>query len=116
MVAPSAQHSQARIGQMVAGKYRVERLLGSGGMGAVFEAENTWTRRKVAIKLLHAELSTSEEAVARFTREAQNTSQIEHPSIVDVLDMGRDDHDGSLYIVQELLSGIDLRTLLQQRG
>jgi serine/threonine-protein kinase len=103
-------------GRVVAEKYRLQRLLGAGGMGAVYEAENTWTGRRVAIKLLLPELATREDVVPRFLQEARAASQLRHESIVDVLDMGRDGDDGALYIVQELLSGIDLRARLDRDG
>jgi serine/threonine protein kinase len=103
-------------GRLVAGKYRLQKLLGAGGMGAVYEAANTWTGRRVAIKLLLPELATREDVVPRFLQEARAASQLRHESIVDVLDMGRDGDDGALYIVQELLSGLDLRARLDRDG
>ena len=59
-------------------------------MGTVYEAENTWTRRRVAIKLLRTELADRDDVVQRFTREARSAARIAHPNIVEVLDMGRD--------------------------
>jgi serine/threonine-protein kinase len=115
MAAPSPA-GDARIGQVVADKYRLVRLLGQGGMGAVYEAVNTWTTRRVALKFLRAELTAEPGAVARFTQEAKTATAIAHPSIVEVLDMGRDPTDGSLYIVQEFLDGGDLRHFLQGSG
>jgi len=85
-------------------------------MGAVYAAENTWTRRSVALKLLHPEFARSREVAERFMQEAQLASQLRHPNIVDVLDLGQDPGDGSLYIVQELLQGNDLRTVLDASG
>jgi serine/threonine-protein kinase len=77
-----------RSGALVGGKYRLVRLLGRGGMGAVYEAENTWTRRRVAMKLLRPEYARDREALRRFMQEAQSASQIAHPNIIDVLDLG----------------------------
>src|SRR5437764_4005238 len=91
-------------GRLVGGKYRLLRLLGRGGMGAVYEAENSWTRRRVATKLLRPELSSSRDAVRRFMQEAQTSTQIAHPNIVEVLDLGQEP-DGTLYMVQEFLDG-----------
>jgi serine/threonine-protein kinase len=105
-----------RTGHIVAEKYQLVRLLGAGGMGAVYEARNTWTQRRVAIKLLRPELTVDAEAEARFIREARAATAIAHPHIVDVLDMGRDPTDGALYIVQELLPGANLREHLRDRG
>ncbi len=96
-------------------KYKVARLLGEGGMGAVYEAENTWTRRRVAVKLMRPEFARDPEAVQRFLREAQSAAQIDHPNVVSVLDMGRD-AAGSLYIVQEFLVGQDLSDYLGEHG
>ena len=104
---------QARVGQIIGAKYRLHRLIGTGGMGAVYEAENTWIKRRVAIKVLRPDLTRNQEALQRFTQEAQAATQIEHPNIVYVLDMGQEPSDGSLYIVQEFLTGIDLRRRLE---
>jgi serine/threonine-protein kinase len=105
-----------RSGALVGGKYRLVRLLGRGGMGAVYEAENTWTRRRVAMKLLRPEYARDREALRRFMQEAQSASQIAHPNIIDVLDLGLETSDGSLYMVQELLYGEDLRARLKAAG
>jgi hypothetical protein len=107
----------ARIGRVVAGKYKLVRLLGAGGMGAVYEAENTWTHRRVAVKVLRASLARDVETVSRFLQEARAASSVRHPNIVDVLDMGREETDqGALYIVQALLEGVDLRSRMRAVG
>jgi serine/threonine protein kinase len=106
----------ARVGAVVGGKYSLTSLLGVGGMGAVYAAENTWTRRPVALKLLHPEFARTPGVAERFMQEAQLASQLRHPNIVDVLDLGQDPGDGSLYIVQELLQGNDLRTVIDASG
>jgi serine/threonine protein kinase len=108
--------ASAGVGAVVGGKYMLKSLIGTGGMGAVYEAENTWTRRPVALKLLHPAFANSREVVERFMQEAQLASQIRHPNIVDVLDLGQEPSDNSLFIVQELLHGNDLRTLLDASG
>lgn len=105
-----------RVGTVIGGKYHLLSVLGTGGMGAVYRAENTWTRREVALKLLHPELTNSREVVERFMQEAQLASQLRHPNIVDVLDMGQEPSDGSFFIVQELLHGNDLRTVIDASG
>jgi serine/threonine protein kinase len=74
-------------------------LLGAGGMGAVYEAVHQFTRRSVAVKLMHASISRSGLAAERFLREAQAPSSIGHPGIVEVLDGGYD-QDGSLYLAR----------------
>ena len=99
-----SQRSEERVGEVVAGKYRLLTLLGAGGMGAVYEAVHQFTQRRVAIKLMHPAFARSGIAAERFLREAQAPSTIGHPGIVEVLDGGHDS-DGSLYLVLELLEG-----------
>jgi serine/threonine-protein kinase len=103
-------------GQTIASKYRLGKRLGAGGMGVVYEAVNTWTDRRVALKLLHPWFSSDDETVQRFHHEAKNASRIAHPNIVDVLDLGQDPRDGSLYMVQEFLTGPTLRQHVAERG
>ncbi len=91
-------------------------MLGRGGMGAVYEAENTWTQRRVALKVMRASVADDEVFVRRFMQEARTASQLQHPNIVDVLDMGQDATTGEIFIVQEFLSGRDLGRLLAERG
>jgi serine/threonine-protein kinase len=112
--APAALRAEpdAVIGE----KYKVARLLGEGGMGAVYEAENTWTRRRVAVKVMRPEFARDPEASQRFLREAQSAAQIDHPNVVSVLDMGRDATTKALFIVQEYLVGCELRALLDEKG
>src|SRR5207302_905970 len=105
-----------RSGALVGGKYRLVRLLGRGGMGAVYEAENTWTRRRVATKVLRPEYARDRVSLRRFLQEAQAASQLAHPNIIDVLDLGIESSDGSVYMVQELLQGEDLRSRLSSLG
>jgi len=95
--------------RVIGDKYHVIRRLGAGGMGVVFEAINTWTDRRVALKVLHPIYSEDDELVARFVREARSATRIEHPNIVDVLDLGMDPRDGALYMIQEFLTGPTLR-------
>ena len=104
--------AQERIGQLIAGRYRLERLLGAGGMGAVYQAMHEFTQRKVAVKLMHPQIARSKLAAERFVREAQAPSSIGHRGIVEVLDGGRAD-DGSLYLVLELLEGQTLAAALR---
>ncbi len=101
------------VGSVVAGKYRLIRVLGRGGMGVVYEAEHAMTRRRVAVKVLHAHHKESSDAAKRFINEAQSAGRIQHPNVVEVLDAG-EDADGSLYLVLELLSGQDLATQLMR--
>ena len=103
-------------GDIVAGRYRVLRVLGHGATGIVYEAEHQWTRRRVALKVLRSELSTNERVVERFLREARVCAELSHPALVAVLDMGQDEHDGLLYLAQELVEGQTLRALLDERS
>ena len=100
------------------GAYRIVRLLGQGGMGAVYEARQEPLDRRVALKTLHDEDARNEDAVQRFFNEARVLSRLEHPSIVQVSDFGRAE-DGTAYLVMEFLRGSSLaRRLadLQARG
>ena len=100
---------------MLASKYRLEELLGSGGMGHVYRAVNEDVGRTVAIKILRSEHATQASLVERFLREARAANLVRHPNVVDVLDVGRDG-DGSPFIVQELLHGQDLARFVAGRG
>ncbi len=102
------------IGSVV-GKYRIEAELSRGGMGAVYVATHDVLQRKVAIKVLRTELTTSDEMVQRFVNEARAASAIRHPSIIEVHDFGYTD-DGQAYLVMEYLEGQSLAHRLQQRG
>lgn len=102
-------------GQIIDGKYRITRLLGTGGMGAVYEGENIRIRRKVAIKMLHAAVSSQPEVVARFEREAQAAALVGSEHICEVLDLGElPDH--TRYMVMEYLDGETLSSLIKRSG
>ncbi|WP_437282837.1 protein kinase [Sorangium sp. So ce375] len=103
------------VGEIIDGKYRIIRLLGQGGMGAVFEGENVRIRRRVAIKLLHANISSQAESVARFEREAQAAARIGSDHICEVLDLGVLP-DGTRYMVMEYLEGETLGAKIERMG
>ncbi|MBI5516107.1 MAG: serine/threonine protein kinase [Deltaproteobacteria bacterium] len=103
-------------GAVLGGKYRLQHVLGSGGVGVVYAAANTWTGRQVALKVLRQEFAENKDVVRRFLREAQAPTRISHPNVVDVLDLGEDRVTGQLYIVQELLVGTDLRAWIDARS
>ena len=103
------------VGTVLGGRYRVLRRLGSGGMGAVYEAEHEHIGRRVALKLLHAELATRREVLQRFRNEARAAGAIGHPGIVQALDVGRTEA-GAPFLVLELLVGEDLEASLARRG
>ncbi len=96
-------------------KYRIEQLLGRGGMGAVYRARDMRLDRLVALKVVRAELLGDLEARRRFRREAQIVARLQHPSIVSVFDYGTF-ADGGAYLVMELVRGEDLRHVLQREG
>ncbi len=99
------------LGQVVADRFRIVRLLGSGGMGTVYEAEHTFIKKKVALKLLRSEITSNPEAVARFQREALAASTIGHENIVAIDDFGRLS-DGQVYLTMEYLEGEPLNSVL----
>ncbi len=104
-----------RTGSLVANRYRLLRVIGEGGMGAVFEAEDlTAPAVHVAVKLIKPEYITSTEVVGRFQQEAQTVASIGHPNIVRVLDAGSDD-DGP-FLVLELLHGETLCDVMERRA
>lgn len=100
---------------MIGGRYRLLRLIGSGGMGEVFEAEHRFTLRRVALKLVHAWIVKAYPGGEdRFFREAQVAARIRHPAIVDVLDAGVE-AEGTLYLVFELLEGENLEAAFSRQ-
>jgi serine/threonine-protein kinase len=105
------------IGEVIDGKYEVVRLLGEGGMGAIYEARHTGTGRRVAVKVIGAQaLAAGQEAFVRFEREARASGAIDSEHVVQVLDSGIDGTTGNPYMVMELLAGEDLHQLLQRTG
>jgi serine/threonine-protein kinase len=99
------------LGQIVAGRYRIEELIGEGGMGAVYRAQHTGMKKRLAIKVLHPEMLGLNEAVERFEREAIAGAHIEHPNVAAASDFGRLE-DGSYFLVLELLEGEHLRSII----
>ena len=103
--------------QTIAGKYRVLRLLGEGGMGCVYACEQRLgtTTRLVAVKTLHKHLSHDRSIQARFQREVATVSALEHPNTIQVFDFGLME-DGTLYIVMEYLQGRSVADVLEKDG
>ena len=100
-------------GKIIAGRYRLIRLLGEGGMGAVWEAKNEAIARDVAIKVMRPAIAGDPVALQRFFTEAQICGSIRNPGIVDVLDLGRAE-DGSPFLVMELLEGESLEARISR--
>ncbi|HEY7373456.1 MAG TPA: serine/threonine-protein kinase, partial [Polyangia bacterium] len=113
--AADAKPSQTlAIGEVVADKYRIERLLGSGGMAEVYAAVNVRTERRVALKWILPALATSKEVLVRFRREALAAGRINHPNVVTIFDVV--EHQGSACMVMELLTGETLAEHMKQKG
>jgi tRNA A-37 threonylcarbamoyl transferase component Bud32 len=103
------------VGVVLGGAYQITGLLAEGGMGSVYEARHLRLNKRVAVKLLARDLAANREALARFHREAEVTSQLGHPHLVSVLDFGTTD-EGKPYLVMERLEGEDLeRRLLRDK-
>jgi serine/threonine protein kinase/beta-lactam-binding protein with PASTA domain len=92
-------------------RYRVDGILGNGGMANVFVGTDTLLRRRVAIKVLREQYATDDDFVKRFSYEAQSAAKLSHPNIVNVYDFGREDH--AYYIVMELVEGTTLAELMR---
>jgi eukaryotic-like serine/threonine-protein kinase len=102
-------------GQMIDGKYRIVKMIGEGGMGAVYLGENVRINRKVAIKVLHASYTGNQEVMQRFEREAQAAGRIGNDHILEVLDIGQLG-DGDHFIIMEFLDGEPLSGRIKGRG
>jgi serine/threonine protein kinase len=99
-------------------KYQIEQLLGKGGMGAVYRATHLGTKRTVAVKVIHPQLSAHDQFVARFRREAEAAGRLRHPNVVDVTDFGIA-HTGNgpvAYLVMEYLDGCTLAEIVAEEG
>jgi serine/threonine protein kinase len=103
-------------GELLDGKYRIEKLLGQGGMGAVYRATHLGTKRTVAIKVIHPQFSNNAEFVERFRREAEATGRLRHPNVVDVTDFGFAQTSAGqvAYLVMEYLDGCTLAEVLDE--
>ena len=107
---PAGQDGDYLLGKRIS-NYRLIRLLGGGGMGIVFEGEDLKLGRRVAIKLLPAELASEPGAFERFEREARAASSLDHPNICSIYHLG--EHDGQPFIVMQLLEGMTLREWIE---
>ncbi|HUQ86502.1 MAG TPA: protein kinase [Vicinamibacterales bacterium] len=105
--------SSIEVGAIVDRKYRVDAIIGQGGMGAVFRAWDLRLERPVAIKVVRADLISDPDSRARFTRESKIVARLQHPSIVTVYDYGNL-ADGAAYLVMEFVPGEDLRKFLKR--
>ena len=103
------------VGQVLAGKYRIDDKIDEGGMGCVYRATHVLMEKVVAVKVLHPALAADDKIVARFTREAKAASRISHPHAINVTDFGESEN-GIVYLVMEYLRGRTLKALLRSGG
>jgi serine/threonine protein kinase len=101
-------------GQTIAGKYRLNRILGQGGMASVWSATNVFTEREFAMKFMLPQVARTPEAARRFLLEAKVSARINHPNVIEVIDVGQAE-DGSLFLVMELLSGVSLDVAIRRQ-
>src|SRR5436305_1725937 len=102
------------VGELIADRYEVEELVGSGGMSSVYRAHDRLLERSVALKILHEQYTRDEGYVERFRREARSVAQLTHPNIVTVIDRG--EQDGRQFIVFEYVDGENLKELVEREG
>jgi eukaryotic-like serine/threonine-protein kinase len=102
------------VGELIAGRYELEELVGSGGMSSVYRAHDRLLERTVALKILHEQFTRDDDYVERFRREARAVAQLTHPNIVTVIDRG--EQDGRQFIVFEYVDGMNLKELMAQEG
>ncbi|HWS90823.1 MAG TPA: protein kinase [Pyrinomonadaceae bacterium] len=103
------------VGQVLAGKYRIDDKIDEGGMGCVYRATHVLMEKVVAVKVLHPALAADDKIVARFTREAKAASRISHPHAINVTDFGESDN-GVVYLVMEYLRGRTLKDVVRTGG
>src|SRR5271155_6100630 len=102
-------------GQTIAGKYRLNRLLGSGGMASVWSATNVFTEREFAIKFMLPAVARTPEAARRFLMEAKVSARVDHPNIIEIIDVGQTE-ESCLFLVMELLTGVSLETAIRRQS
>ncbi len=108
-----------RVGVTLSGRYRLQRLIATGGMGQVWEAVDNRLGRRVAVKVLKQEFSQDPEFIERFRAEARTTAMLNHPGIAQVHDYGESALDGegrTAYLVMELVNGEPLNSVLKRTG
>src|SRR5262245_26979862 len=111
MAEPGRPSAELPPGTVLAERYRIKSTLGEGGMGKVYAAEHVLMRKKLAVKVLHRELSSVPELVARFEREAMAAANIDHPNVAAATDFGKLP-DGSVFLALELIEGRCLRDVM----
>ncbi|MEZ4381817.1 MAG: serine/threonine-protein kinase [Nannocystaceae bacterium] len=112
MQATDTARAKAMIGTTLAGRYRIDALLGEGGMGAVYRGHHVHLKRDFAIKVLHPDITRDPDVGRRFEREAQSAARLDHPNCIQVTEFGTTD-SGTRYMVMQLLEGIELHDLIR---
>ena len=102
------------VGEVLADRYELHELVGTGGMSSVYRAHDSLLERDVALKILHPSHLADEETIERFRREARSVAQLSHPCIVTVIDRGED--DDRQFIVFEYVDGENLKQMIERRG
>jgi len=102
------------VGEVLAGRYEIEELVGAGGMSSVYRAHDRLLDRKVALKVMHQHYGDDPEYVERFRREARSVASLSHPNVVTVIDRG--EHGSRQFIVFEYVDGENLKQLIERRG
>ncbi len=108
--------AEERVGLVIGKRYRIERMLGVGGMGAVYEARHLALGKNYALKILHEVYGRDPDIIDRFMREARAATQTGHPNIIDVNDIGTVGKGGDLYYVMERLDGTNLHRVIREDG
>ena len=102
------------VGELIADRYELEELVGSGGMSSVYRAHDSLLERHVALKVMHEQLLGEGDHVERFRREARLAAQLSHPNIVTVIDRG--EQEGRQFIVFEYVEGENLKALIEREA
>jgi serine/threonine protein kinase len=113
MAKASKARAPLEVGAVIAERYKILSLLGEGATGIVYAAEHVLLHKKVAVKILHSELTEMSDGVARFEREAMATARIDHPNVASAVDFGKLS-DGSLFLALEYVEGKSLREVVSQ--
>ncbi|MBU1243214.1 protein kinase, partial [Myxococcota bacterium] len=111
----STSQKPGLLGQLIGGRFRVEKLLGIGGMGEVYLGRHELLGNRVAIKLLKVQHAKDQRMSARFRREARATSRVQHSNVVGIFDTGQLD-DGRLFLIMEYIQGKNLLELYDEVG
>src|ERR1043165_7238171 len=114
-VLKKGEKDDALVGQVLAGKYRIDEKIDEGGMGCVYRATHVLMGKTVAIKVRPPALAADDKIVARFPREAKAASRISHPHAINVTDFGESEN-GIVYLVMEFLRGRTLKEIVRTGG